>query len=647
MHYTRPVNQIADLLGAGGPLAQSLDGFNPRRDQQTMAAAVADALENRRALVVEAGTGTGKTFAYLVPALQSGLKVLVSTGTKNLQDQLFNKDLPAVRDALGLPVSAALLKGRANYLCPQRLEQAKLTGRFDTRDRAREFSLIERWAGTTADGDVAEVEGVPEDSSVWPWVTSTAENCLGQKCSHYDDCFVLQARRRALSADVVVINHHLLFADLVLKESGFGELLPGADAVIVDEAHQLAETASQFFGTVVTGRQISDLARDATAAFVNDASDTPAIRDAADLLERAQRELAMKIIGGGRGDSARRPWQNWPGIAQVESALDNVAYALGELSQILGAHAGRANSLEQTLERTENVRAQLALIRSEAAIGEVRWIESFRSSYGLHLTPLDVSEPLAKLFSDPPRSWVFTSATLAVGERFEHFTQALGLVEPDTLLLGSPFDYEHNAMLYVPPDLPAPNTPGFTHAVLEAALPVIAASRGRAFLLFTSHRALREAADFLEGRSAFPLLIQGSAPRDALLREFRERGDAVLLGTGSFWEGVDVRGPALSVVVIDKLPFASPDDPVLAARIEAINRGGGNAFMEYQLPRAVIALKQGVGRLIRDADDTGVMMLCDPRLVSKGYGRAFLDSLPPMRRTRDPDEVRDFIRRRM
>ena len=646
MHYTRPVNHVADLLGAGGPLARALDGFNPRRDQQKMAAAVADALEQRSALVVEAGTGTGKTFAYLVPALQSGLKVLVSTGTKNLQDQLFSKDLPAVRDALGVPVSVALLKGRANYLCPQRLDQAKLSGRFDSRDRAREFARISEWAGMTVDGDVAEVEGVPEDSSVWPWVTSTAENCLGAKCSHYDDCFVLNARRRALAADVVVINHHLLFADLVLKESGFGELLPGADAVIVDEAHQLAETASQFFGTVVTGRQISDLARDATAAFVNDASDTPTIKDAADQLERAQRELALALIG--RDSSGqRKPWQQWPGLARVEEALDNVAFSLGALSAALTPHAGRAASLEQALDRTESLRAQLALIRSDAAVGEVRWIESFRASYALHLTPLDVSAPLSKLFSTPPRSWIFTSATLAVGDRFEHFTQALGLAEPETLLLGSPFDYEHNAMLYVPPDLPAPNTPGFTQAVLEAALPVLAASGGRAFLLFTSHRALREAADFLEGRSAFPLLVQGSAPRDALLREFRERGNAVLLGTGSFWEGVDVRGPALSVVVIDKLPFASPDDPVLAARIEAIGQQGGNAFMEYQLPRAVIALKQGVGRLIRDADDTGVMMLCDPRLVSKSYGRAFLDSLPPMRRTRDPDEVRDFIRRRL
>ncbi|MCA1798839.1 MAG: ATP-dependent DNA helicase [Xanthomonadaceae bacterium] len=613
------MSEVAELLGAGGPLARVLDGFSPRRDQQRMAEAVSDALAERRVLVVEAGTGTGKTFAYLVPALTSGLKVLVSTGTKNLQDQLFRKDLPAVREALGRPVSVALLKGRANYLCTLRLEQAQLAGRFDSRAGAHELQVIKRWAGTTADGDIAGVEGVPEDSSIWPWVTSTAENCLGSKCAHYDECFVLDARRRALAADVVVINHHLLFADLMLKESGFGELLPGADAVIVDEAHQLAETASQFFGTIVTGRQIGDLARDATAAFVNDASDTPDLKAAADVLDKAEKELRLALRGANRGSgplaaidsNSRLPWARWPNLDEVEQRLDEVDEALARLVTVLSAIAGRAAALEQALDRTVALRGAIREVREHVADPEsapsVRWIETFRSGYALHVTPLDVSGPLAKLFSDPPRSWVFTSATLAVGERFDHFSQALGLAEPDTLQLGSPFDYEHNAVLYVPEDLPEPNTPGFTRGVLEAALPVIAASGGRAFLLFTSHRALREAAEFLEGRFAFPLLVQGTAPRDALLREFRERGNAVLLGTGSFWEGVDVRGPALSVVVIDKLPFAAPDDPVLAARIEAISARGGNAFIEHQLPRAVISLKQGVGRLIRDADDTGVI----------------------------------------
>ncbi len=655
-----------DLLSAGGPLARSVDGFQPRREQQRMAAAVAGALADGKTLVVEAGTGTGKTFAYLVPALQSGLRVLVSTGTKNLQDQLFAKDLPAVRNALGAPVSVALLKGRANYLCIQRLEQAKLTGRFDSPERAGELAAIGEWAGVTRSGDVAEVAGVPEDSSIWPWVTSTAENCLGTKCPHYDDCHVLAARKRAMAADVLVINHHLLFADLMIKDSGFGELLPGTDAVIVDEAHQLAETATQFFGTIVTGRRIADLARDAVAAFVNDASDTPDLRAAADALDQTQKELRATIASGSQsrtsgsqsaiGDNrrsqigshgARRPWSQWPNLAEVESKLDDVAARLDTLVAVLEPLAGRASALEQCRDRARTLRTDLGILRGDTDAGDVRWIETFGQGFALHRTPLDISGPLAQLFTEPPRAWVFTSATLAVGERFDHFLGQTGLAEPETLQLGSPFDFENHAMLYVPEGMPAPNTPGYTEAVLRAALPVIGAAGGRAFMLFTSHRALREAAAFLEGRFAFPLLVQGSAPRDALLREFRERGDAVLLGTGSFWEGVDVRGPALSVVVIDKLPFAPPDDPVLAARIEAINAAGGNAFMEHQLPRAVISLKQGVGRLIRDADDTGVMMICDPRIVSKGYGRAFLDSLPPMQRTRDPDEVVDFVRRKL
>lgn len=636
------MTDIAAMLGAGGPLARSLVDFQPRDEQVRMAEAVARTLGDGGTLVVEAGTGTGKTFAYLVPALMSGLRVVVSTGTRNLQDQLFSKDLPLVRQALDLPVSVALLKGRSNYLCLHRMEQARLSGRFDARERADELATIEEWSHATRSGDVAEVTGVPEDSSIWPWVTSTAENCLGSRCPRYDDCHVLKARRDALDADVVVINHHLLFADMMLRESGFGELLPGTDAVILDEAHQLAETASGFFGTIVTARTLADLARDVTAAFVNDASDVPELRAGADTLDSALKQLRLQVLGD---SNARLPWARWPDIAAVESRLSDTSAELAELARILEAVADRAPSLEQCLERTRAVQASIAELTESRDTGQdVRWIETFGQGFALHRTPLDISQPLSKLFATPGRAWVFTSATLAIGDDFRHFTGALGLGEPETLQLGSPFDYEHNALLYVPESLPEPNTPGFTRAVLDAAIPVIAAAGGRTFMLFTSHRALREAADELEGRFAYPLLVQGSAPRDALLREFRELGNAVLLGTGSFWEGVDVRGDALSVVVIDKLPFAAPDDPVLAARIDAINAAGGNAFMEHQLPRAVIALKQGVGRLIRDATDTGVMMICDTRLATKGYRHAFLQSLPPMRRTRDQDEVLTFIR---
>ncbi|WJW76539.1 ATP-dependent DNA helicase [Thiohalobacter sp. IOR34] len=636
MSLTPP--EPAELLSAQGPLARRLPGFAPREAQQRMAEAVADALAAGENLVVEAGTGTGKTFAYLVPALLCGRKVIVSTGTRHLQDQLFHRDLPLVREALGTGVDVALLKGRANYLCLHRLELAEAEG-LSARRQARELQAIRRWSGSTADGDIAGIGGVPEDAAIWPRVTSTSDNCLGGECPRHADCFVVKARRRAQEADLVVVNHHLLFADMALKEEGFGELLPEAGAFIVDEAHQLAETASAFFGLSLGSRQLLGLARDAVLEHLAEAGDMAALPDSARALETAVADLRLAF---GR-DSGRRPWQAVQSVPEVQAALQRLGEMLDELTAWLEAAAPRGRGLEAVWHRAQGLQERLRLVREAPPAGYVQWLETFRRSFGIHFTPLDIAAIFREQQQHLEGSWVFTSATLAVGDSFEHFTAQLGLEAPRTLRLDSPFDYVRNTLLYLPPGLPAPNQPAYNAAVTEVARQLLPLSRGRAFLLFTSHRALRQAAEALRDSLDYPLLVQGEAPRSELLRRFRELGDAVLLGTGSFWEGVDVRGEALSLVLIDKLPFASPGDPVLQARLDLLREQGGNPFMDYQLPGAVIALKQGVGRLIRDVSDRGVLVLCDPRLLDKPYGRLFRASLPPMPQSRRLEDVAAFF----
>nr|WP_260843811.1 ATP-dependent DNA helicase [Robbsia andropogonis] len=694
--------------------AAVLDGSDLAGDPLTSTPVGAD---GGNTLIVEAGTGTGKTYAYLVPSMLWGGKVIVSTGTKHLQDQLFLRDVPTVRDALAVPVTVAMLKGRANYLCHYYLERAHDGARTMSRQDLSHLSEVTRFAKITRTGDKSELSRVPENAPIWPLVTSTRENCLGQECPHYKDCFVMQARREAQQADVVVVNHHLFFADILLRDTGMAELLPTANTVIFDEAHQLPETATLFFGETVSTGQLLELARDSVAEGLSHARDGADWRELANQLERATRDVRLAF-----GPQIQRL-----SLMQMESdhpfhaALDDVEATLSTLIAALGQQSERAESLAAALRRARELQDSIARWREgayaapadpealeaaeclpeSAGIGEaddspraaarkrragtsvgsvevgqttassadvdlpsldgnrparvtrkeietVRWIEVFTHAVQLHQTPLSVAPIFAKQRAGVPRAWVFTSATLSVKNDFTHYAAQMGLSSERSMTLPSPFDYPSQGLLYVPKDMPQPSAPNFTDAVLDAALPAIEASGGRCFLLCTTLRAVERMASRLraviESRGwTYPLLVQGEASRTELLDRFRHYGNAILIGSQSFWEGVDVRGDALSLVVIDKLPFAPPDDPVLAARLDALTKKGLSPFAMHQLPQAVITLKQGAGRLIRAESDRGVLMIADTRLVEKPYGRRIWQSLPPFTRTRDIAEVIAFL----
>ncbi len=649
-------------LAEGGPLDVGLEGYAPRAAQAQLAQAIAEAMDSRSTLIAEAGTGTGKTYAYLVPALLSGQRVIISTGTRALQDQLYHRDLPRVREALGAGLRTALLKGRANYLCQYRLEQAK-GEKFASREVSAQFQRVVAWAGRTMRGDLAELADLPEDSPLWPMVTSTAENCLGGDCPFWSECFVAKARQQAQAADLVVVNHHLLLADLAIKQEGFGEILPGAAAFVLDEAHQLPELAAQFFGEGLGSRQLLDVARDSLAECKNVTASLASVMAPARNLEHAMRELRLAMEPLPPRAAQSRLLAHAPAVA----ALDHLEHALVELARGLAPLADASPGFGTCANRAADLVHRLRTWRKgsdplpDATPDEiddappsgsgsdpapeatsVRWYELTQRGFVLQRTPLDVSGPLRRYREQSRAAWIFTSATLAVAGDFKHVSKRLGLDEPRELLQPSPFDWPNQALCYLPRGLPEPNSRDYLGAMLDAVWPVLEASKGRAFLLFTSHRALREAAEQLRD-CPWPLFVQGTAPRNTLLEQFRASGNGVLLGAASFWEGVDVAGEALSVVVIDRLPFAAPDDPVLEAKLDAVRRDGGNPFRDEQLPQAVIALKQGVGRLIRSHFDRGVLVLCDPRLLGKSYGRLFLDSLPPFPRTRMIEDVQDFF----
>ncbi|MFC5513726.1 ATP-dependent DNA helicase [Massilia jejuensis] len=643
--------ELERLFGIGGPLAPAVGTFKPRTSQTEMAKAIASAIEGQQVLMAEAGTGTGKTFAYLVPALLWGGKTIVSTGTKNLQDQLFLRDIPTIRKALKAPVSVALLKGRSNYVCHYHLERTLQNGRLSSRDDVGHLREISRFIKMTGSGDKAELARVPENASVWNLVTSTRDTCMGAECQYYQDCFVMKARREAQQADVVVVNHHLFFADVALKDTGVAELLPSANTIIFDEAHQLPDTATLFFGQSVSTSQVLELCRDVLAEGLAHARG-PDWAKVVTVVEKAARDLRLTFPEGG----TRMSLPQVPAGSAFFPALQTLKEELDGMIGVLEEQAQRAETLEACRVRAVELKAAFDAWKADAkgkAVdadqAAVLWVEAFASSLQLHKTPLSIAPIFQSQREGTPRTWIFTSATLAVKNDFKHFADQMGLTGEPARTWPSPFNYGDQGLLYVPTGMPEPNSMGYTDAVVDAALPVIEAAGGRTFFLCTTIRAVNRVAErlrteFAERGLEYPLFVQGERGRTELLDSFRNAGNAVLVGSQSFWEGVDVRGEALSLVIIDKLPFAPPDDPVLAARIEVMEKQGMNGFMHHQLPEAIITLKQGAGRLIRDVDDRGVLMICDPRLISKPYGRRIWQSLPPFKRTRVQEEVLAFFR---
>jgi len=632
--------QVQEFFSSQGSLAKVIPGYSPRAAQVEMAEAVAQSITDKEHVIVEAGTGTGKTFAYLVPAILSGKKVIVSTGTKNLQDQLFNKDVPLIRQAMTVPFAAALLKGRANYLCTYRLELAVHSNLGVSREEAADLGKIKRWSKSTRTGDISDMAEVMESNPIWGQATSTRENCIGQDCPEYAECFLMKARKKAQDADLIVVNHHLLCADWSIREIGFGELLPNAEVVIIDEAHQLADTASNFLGMSLGSKQLGDLAKDALMEFFSDAKDMPDLRVACENLEHEVKD--MRLAFG--MDMTRGEWKDIENNPKIMEGLIRLQEHLEAVADQLEIASVRTKGLETCFKRAEELEDQFKRVLEDKSGKWVRWYEIHRKSFTLSLTPLDIASEFRTFMAQHSASWVFTSATLSVDHKFDHFSRNLGISHAKSYSWESPFDFPNQSLFYHPKGLPLPNAPEFVEEIVKVAIPVINASKGRTFFLFTSHRALQAAAKILHKQIKYPILIQGDKPKAILLDEFKQKGNAVLLGTSSFWEGIDVRGEALSTVIIDKLPFSSPGDPVLKARLDEMEKQGRKPFFEYQLPNAVIALRQGVGRLIRDVNDRGVLLLCDPRLLKKSYGHMFLNSVPAMRRTRDIKDVEAFFK---
>ncbi len=629
---------LGHYFSSDGPFADVIDGFEQRDVQIELAQAIEAAIEANESIIAEAGTGTGKTFAYLIPAILQDKKTIISTGTKNLQEQLFFKDLPLLLKALSLPLKTAMLKGRANYLCRHRIELNQTHAQFETKTVLNDFRYIVDHLPRFDSGDISDISHIPESAQVWSYVTSQTDTCLGKECDYYDDCFLVKARKKALGAKLVVINHHLFFADSILKEDGFSDILPKAELVIFDEAHQLAKVASHFFGNRLSTRQLKQLARDSDKEQQLIAKDDSDLSEAADTLKETL-DLARSTLGD---NIIKQPLFELLQNKDFSASLDKVATELEVLKERLDNAKERSLGLKNVFERAQECVLTLKSLTTHQDKNSVYWLETYKQSFVIHETPVSVVKAFQNILN-PVTSYVYTSATFSVDGDFQYFKDSLGLSDIRCDIFDSPFDYENQSILYMPRGMRNPASHDYLDLALEAVIPIIKAFKGRTFLLFTSFSALNKAADLLEDKLDYPLLVQGAMAKTALIDEFREKGNAVLLGTSSFWEGVDVKGKALSCVIIDKLPFESPGDPVVKARLHALGKQGLSPFHHYQLPLAVIALKQGLGRLIRATEDYGVMVVCDPRLGGRDYGKVFFKSLPKLYKSRDKDVVLEFI----
>ncbi|MCZ6396749.1 ATP-dependent DNA helicase [Vibrio alginolyticus] len=633
---------IAKTFSSDGALGKAIPGFQARQPQIDMAEAVSSAIKDQTQLVVEAGTGTGKTFAYLVPALLSGKKVIISTGSKNLQEQLYHRDLPLIVNALGFYGQVALLKGRSNYLCLDRLSRQMVESHTNESDPTLLTQLVKvrAWSSETKTGDLGDCDDLPEDSMIIPTITSTNDNCLGKECPSYTDCFVLKARKRAMDSDIVVVNHHLFLADLAIKETGFGELIPEADVFVFDEAHQLPDIASEYFGQSVSSRQIHDLAKDIEIAYRTEAKDMRQLQKVGDKL--MQSAMDMRIVLGEPG--FRGNWREALQSGSIKRELLRLTDSLELAIDVLKIALGRSQLLDTAFERANSIKGRIDRVCDVDITGYSYWYDTSPRHFALHITPLSVADKFHEQIEIKQGAWIFTSATLAVSGDFKHFTERLGLKPTKQFSLPSPFDYQKQARLCVPRYLPEPNSNGLADKLVRMLAPVIEENDGRCFFLCTSHSMMRELGEKFREVLELPVLMQGEMSKQKTLAEFMELGNALLVATGAFWEGIDVRGDALSCVIIDKLPFTAPDDPLLKARIEDCRLRGGEPFAEVQIPDAVITLKQGVGRLIRDQKDHGALIICDNRLVTRDYGGIFLGSLPPIPRTRDLDGIKAFLK---
>ncbi len=636
---------IENFFKTSGPLSKIVSNFHEREDQVEMAKIVNEAIEDKNSLIVEAGTGVGKTFSYLVPALINGGKVVISTATKNLQDQLFFKDIPTIRDALKIPIDINILKGRSNYICQLRMENALLEGKFLNKADAKYIHEIKKISDHSESGEISEFNNIPEVSTIWPFVTSTKENCLGQDCEFYKSCFLIKARKKAITSEVVIVNHHLFFADLVLKDAELSEILPKATTVIFDEAHQIPEIASIFFGQNISTNQIIYLIQDAQQILSHHISDKEKLI-----------ELSQSIIDATHLLSSFFEIRNQRiGIEKIEKLdsfkgkIIDLLVHLDKLCKFFNAYSDQDVEFKKLLERTEDIVSKLKNWNKQNEKNYVYWIEIFLKSIQFNITPISIADNFRKFQESNETAWIFTSATLAVNSSFDHFQSLMGLETANTKLLKSPFNYSENAYLYVPKDMPETSNRLFNNHLVSHIYPLIIASKGRAFILSTSIKSMNEITslikeEFERNNISYPILTQGNGSKTKLLEQFKSHGNAILIGSLSFWEGVDVRGSNLSLVIIDKLPFQSPGDPIFESKINMLSDKGINAFMTFQLPKAIIALKQGAGRLIRDEMDKGVLMICDQRIVSKPYGKRFWRSLPDFKRTREQDDVIEFLK---